>query len=152
MTASCWFRSSVRLKASLQLCGRETTESTLVKIIYCIKRLPALSLEEFHDYWLSKHALIVKEVAPVLRIRRYVQSHYFFDERLMPTVNSRGHKVAPYDGVTEVWWDSLEDLLAAGQTKEARAAGRRLWEDEKNFIDFESSTQFFSHEHVVIER
>jgi uncharacterized protein (TIGR02118 family) len=122
----------------------------VIKIIFCLKRLPTLWLEAFHNYWLEKHAPLVREVAPILRIRRYTESHYFADPRVSPAVEARGSAVGPYDGVAELWWDSVEDIIAAGASPEGRASGRRLLADEKNFIDLANSPLFYSQDHEII--
>jgi hypothetical protein len=103
---------------------------SLIKIVFCLARLPALSVEEFHAYWRDQHAPLVREAAPLLRIRRYTQSRYFSDPRIDPAVDARGCK--------------------AGSTREGRAAGRGLLADEKNFIDLPNSAHFFTREDVII--
>jgi uncharacterized protein (TIGR02118 family) len=123
---------------------------SLIKIVFCLARLPALSVEEFHAYWRDQHAPLVREAAPLLRIRRYTQSRYFSDPRIDPAVDARGCKVGPFDGVAELWWDIVEDIIAAGSTREGRAAGRGLLADEKNFIDLPNSAHFFTREDVII--
>jgi hypothetical protein len=118
--------------------------------MFCLRRLPTLTGEAFQDYWLNSHAPLVRSVAPILRIRRYVQSHTFSDSRLAPTIAVRGATVAPYDGVAELWWESIDDLLAVGATAESRAAGRSLLEDERRFIDLANSPLFYVQEREII--
>jgi len=122
----------------------------VIKIVFCLRRLPALSLETFQTYWYDQHAPLVREVADVLRIRRYTQGHTFEDPRISPGITARGCGVAPYDGIAELFWDSVEDIIAAGTTPEGRAAGRRLIADEKQFIDLENSSLFFTREREII--
>ena len=55
-----------------------------------------------------------------------------------------------YDGVAELWFDSLGALAAAGATPEGRAAGRRLVEDERTFIDLARSPVTVADEHALI--
>ena len=122
----------------------------MVKLMFCLRRLPALSTEEFQEYWLNTHAPLVRTVAPVLRIRRYVQCHSFVEARLAPGIVARGGSVTPYDGVAELWWDSIEDVIAGGSTSESRAAGRKLLEDERRFIDLSQSPLYFVREREII--
>jgi|SRR5581483_826073 len=122
----------------------------MIKIIFCLRRLPSLSREAFHSYWLDKHAPLVREVAPTLRIRRYVQSHTLTDPRIQGAADVRGCGVDAYDGVAELWWDSVEDIMAASSSPEGRTAGRRLLADEKNFIDLANSSLFFARENEVL--
>lgn len=122
----------------------------MIKILMCLRRLPSLTREEFQRYWLEEHAPLVRRHAPTLGMRRYTQSHTFIDPRIDAAATARGCGVESFDGVAEVWWDSIDDIIAAGATAEGRAAGRALLEDEKNFIDLEGSAIFFAEEHVVV--
>jgi heme-degrading monooxygenase HmoA len=56
----------------------------------------------------------------------------------------------PPDGVTELWWDSLEDLVAGFSGPAGEKAGRRLIEDEAKFIDFTTSRAFITQERQVV--
>ena len=122
----------------------------MVKLVFCLRRLPTLSVAEFHRYWGENHAELVRQHAATLRIRRYTQSHTFSDPRLSPLIESRGGQLDPFDGVAELWWDSVEDLVEAGSSTEGQIAGRALLRDEQTFIDLPNSPLFFSNEHLVI--
>jgi uncharacterized protein (TIGR02118 family) len=122
----------------------------MIKVIFCLRRLPGLRAEQFYAYWLEKHSPLVRKHAAVLRIKRYVQSHTFDHAELRPALEARGAGIPPYDGVAELWWDSLEDLRAAGRSEEGRKAGRALLADERKFIDLENSSIFYAREHVVV--
>ena len=123
----------------------------MVKLVYCIRRRADVTPEEFHRYWLEVHGPKVKSVAGALGARRYVQSHTTAPELNAMFVGSRG--LAPaFDGITEVWWDSLAALTAALATPEGAAAGRMLVEDEARFIDFAGSSVFMTNEHAIFDR
>ncbi len=126
----------------------------MIRITFCLTRRDELSLEEFQDYWLNKHAPLVKSVASTLRIKKYVQLHTReWPENDAARASRAGSlEAAPaiYDGVAELWWDSLEDLRAATATDEGRAAGRLLLEDEAKFIDFARSPLWYGEEHQII--
>ena len=47
----------------------------MVKLVFCLTRLPHLSREEFQRYWRERHGPLVRESAKALGIRRYVQVH-----------------------------------------------------------------------------
>lgn len=44
----------------------------MVKLVFCLRRLPRLSRAEFQAYWREKHGSLVQERAALLGIRRYV--------------------------------------------------------------------------------
>jgi uncharacterized protein (TIGR02118 family) len=122
----------------------------MIKLVFCLRRLSRLSREEFQRYWLESHGPLVRELAPALGVKRYVQVHTVtsaFSEAL-----SR-HRGAPddFDGVAELWWESVDEFARAGATKEGRDAGRRLLEDEKRFIDLARSPIWFGEEHVLVD-
>jgi EthD domain len=121
-----------------------------MKIVFCLRRLPTLSPDEFFQYWLQSHGPLVLRHAKALRIRRYTQGHSFVDARIAPAANARGCQVPPYDGVAEVYWETVEDLLDGASSPEGRAAGRALLEDERRFIDLPNSSLFFVREHDIV--
>lgn len=121
----------------------------VIKLIFCLRRRPTLSFEDFDRYWFERHAPLVRACAAPLNLKRYVQNPVFADPRLAPTIEARGSALPPFDGVAELWWDSLQDLLRAGETREGRAAGRALLEDERRFIDLANSRLLYSTEREI---
>jgi uncharacterized protein (TIGR02118 family) len=123
----------------------------MIKLIYCLRRRADISLEEFYRYWLDTHGPKVKSMAEALRARRYIQSHTCAPELNQIFANSRG--LAPaYDGVTEVWWDSVEEVKAAMASTAGAEAMATLMEDETRFIDFSQSRIFMTTEHAIFDR
>ena len=122
----------------------------MIKLVFPLRRLPSLSREEFQRYWFDVHGPLVRSVADVLAIRRYVQVHTLPDAVNAAVRASRG---APedYDGVAELWYDSLEALGAVVATEEGRAASLLLLEDERRFIDHAASPIWFAEERPVID-
>lgn len=122
----------------------------MLKMIFCLNRLPHLSREEFQRYWREQHAPLVSRHAASLGIRRYVQSHTVDDARLRPVAELRGSAGKEFDGVAELWWDSADALMAAISTEAGQLAGGELLEDEARFIDLPNSPVFFTEEHEVV--
>jgi hypothetical protein len=58
----------------------ETGETPLLKLTFCLRRKPGLSLAEFQDYWLNRHGPLVRRLQPALGMARYVQVHRRDDE------------------------------------------------------------------------
>jgi uncharacterized protein (TIGR02118 family) len=121
----------------------------MIKLSFCLRRLPHLTREEFQRYWRETHAPLVRSHAATLRIARYVQAHTLPAEASAAIRASRG---APeeYDGVAELWWESEADLAAATASEAGRAAGQALLDDERRFIDLARSPLFFSREHEIV--
>lgn len=123
----------------------------MLKCVYCVRRLPSLSFEEFCDYWLNRHGPLVRQHAATVGMKRYVQSHRIDNAELQAAAQVPRGITDSYDGITEVWWDSVETLMAALQTPEGQEANRILSEDEARFVDCANSAIFFSIEHTIFD-
>jgi uncharacterized protein (TIGR02118 family) len=121
----------------------------MIKLTFCLHRLPHLSREAFQKYWFEKHAPLVKKHSKLLGIRRYVQMHSATHE-LNAVIRAGRNAPEMYDGVAELWWDSFEALSAASDTPEGQAAGLELLEDERKFIDLHRSPLWFGEEKVIV--
>ena len=120
----------------------------MLKLVYCLRRKPELSVEDFQRYWRDVHAPLVAERAELLGIKRYVQAH-----TAMPEVNGvlqarNGGSPEPFDGVAELWVETLDAL--ASEDPAVQAAAADLLADEANFIDLARSPIWIAQEHVVI--
>jgi uncharacterized protein (TIGR02118 family) len=120
----------------------------MVKLVFCLRRLPHLSRADFQRYWRETHGPLVRRHAATLRIRRYVQLHTL-DHPLQEALRASRGGPEPFDGVAELWWDSPEDMTLDDPAW--RAAGAALLEDERRFIDLPRSPLWIGDEHAVIE-
>jgi uncharacterized protein (TIGR02118 family) len=108
----------------------------MVKVVYCISKRAGLTAEEFFRYWEKVHGPLG---ARIPRLRRLVQSRRV----IVP-----GDKHQPdYDGMAELWFDDVDDLLAARQSPEWKASSA----DEANFIDHNKIAYFVSEERVILD-
>lgn len=122
----------------------------MIKLTFCLRRQPHLSLEEFSDYWLNHHGRLAQRLKEHVGMVRYVQTHRrdmavnkaFEEERGAPE---------PYDGVAEAWWNSWEELEEIMKNPDSQKAFQEALEDEMNFIDLKRSPIWIGEEHVVIE-
>lgn len=122
----------------------------MIKLTFCLKRLPGLSREEFQTYWRERHAPLVQRHAKTLRIARYVQSHTLREGSAQALAQPRGSDGQDYDGVAELWWTDMASFAAAAQTDEGRAAGQELLDDEARFIDLPNSPIFLVEEREFV--
>ena len=121
----------------------------MIKFVFCLRRLPHLSRAEFLDYWLNTHGPLAVSLKTALGLHKYIQLHTIstpFDDGLR---ESRGGP-APFDGMVEAWWESMDALHHAVKDPAAQAAWAALMEDEKRFIDLENSPLWFAEEHVMV--
>lgn len=118
----------------------------MIKLIYCVRRLPHLSMAEFQSHWLEHHSQFGPRVKS---IRRYVQYHVLLDDPIREAMAQAGvSKVEPFDGVAIAWFDNLK-ALHEDLAKDATIA--EALEDEKHFIDHSRTTACVAEEHVVVE-
>jgi uncharacterized protein (TIGR02118 family) len=123
----------------------------MIKLVFCLRRLPHLSREEFQRYWREQHAPLVSRHAAALRIHRYVQVHTREDE-INPGLRASRGGPEEFDGVAELWWRNRDDFLAATVTEAGQRASRELLEDERRFIDLASSPLWVADEHEIVSR
>lgn len=90
----------------------------MIKRISFIRRRDGMSLDEFYAHWTGPHADIVKQM-PGLRGLRYCRV-----ERWTPAE-------AHWDGVGEIWFDSIE---AAERAFASEPVASLLAEDRKKFM------------------
>ena len=122
----------------------------MIKLTFCICRKTGMSFEDFDAHW-RKHAELVRKHAKDLRVQRYVQCLTLLNPGAQEGIRaSRNAEVSPYDGVAELWWDSLDDLTAARRSSEGAEAARILLEDERRFIGHVSSRLWYGTERPVI--
>ena len=120
----------------------------MIKLVFRLRRRPELSRDEFQRYWYETHAPLVRDRAQVLGILRYVQVHSLEDSVNAGLQRSRGGPPS-YDGVAELWYDSLESMRL-NRTEASSQAARDLLEDERKFIDLANSPLWFAEERPVV--
>lgn len=137
----------VKLQRSINTSQRRS----MIKLVFTLRRREDMTRAEFQRYWREQHAPLVKRHADALHIRRYVQVHARDTDIDEAVAGARGSEPRFYDGVAELWWDSVEELVAAFSSDAGQAAGRDLLEDEQRFIDLPRSPLWLGEENVVID-
>ncbi len=122
----------------------------MIKMVVQVFRKPELSAEEFKRYWIDVHGPLVKRVAPILRIKRYIQSHNLHSEEVAVFNKMRGWPGA-CEALAEVWWDSEAEMRAGMSSPESVAAQRELAEDEARFCDMTRMGAFLSSEVIILD-
>ena len=120
----------------------------MFKLFFCLRRRSDLSREQFLEHWHGIHADIARRGANALGAVKYVQNHTLslpINEALR---DSRGAP-EPFDGVVELWFESVEDVASTFHEPDARAAIKALLVDEPNFIDLEASPIFLAEAHPM---
>lgn len=99
----------------------------MFKAIILLKRKSELTHEEFADWWLNHHTLKVKTLPNVKKV-------------VFNLVDNDG----PFDGVSELWFDSKEDFEAAYATPEGKAVA------EDTLSKVETRERLFVTENLII--
>ncbi|HAQ03589.1 MAG: EthD domain-containing protein [Acidimicrobiales bacterium] len=122
----------------------------MLKLTFCMHRLPHLTREQFQNYWENKHPLSAPSNAvEVLGIRKYIQV-FPLSEADNSSVKKVRNGSNEFDGVAEIWIDDLETFTTKWKTGEGKEAFESFLEDEKNFVDWERSICFLAEEKVVL--
>ena len=123
----------------------------MLKITYCMRRLPHLSREEFQTYYRRTHTRVLSpEDAGHLEMRRYVQLHASSEEDCDGLDMDRGGEPS-FDAIAEIWLDDHDVWEQKWNSEEGRAVLRQLMDDEKNFVDWSRSVMTCSRELVFID-
>jgi len=113
----------------------------MVKYIICATRKAGMTWEEFDGYWRNHHGAVVKSVPEFMRhVRKYVQCHLV---RGAAPLGAAGD----YDGVAELWFDSVEELETA--FREPRYL-ETIRPDELTFVDLSKCISFITEEVQVV--
>ena len=120
----------------------------MIKLVYCLTKRADIDPDRFYRYWLEEHGPLVKSVAEAIGASRYVQSHTILPELNELMIESRGLQ-PPYDGVTEVWWETMAALEQGMSSPTGVEAQTKLIEDGARFIDFNQSRVFMTEEHLI---
>lgn len=100
-------------------------DTPFVKMMTFFHRKPGMTMEEFSDYWLNKHAPLVHRTPGLVR---YVQNHV-----LPETVNN----LEPiFDGVAELWWPDMDSFQKAKISPEL---AKEQMKDSVNFTNVKTA-------------
>ncbi len=113
----------------------------MLKQVLLLKRRPGMSREEFIDYYENHHSKLVEPF--MTQARRYVRRY------ATPQKNPITGAVVEldFDVITEIWWDSREDLKAAGRKIVESGISRAIYEDEEKLFATHDNPIFFVEEY-----
>ena len=110
----------------------------MIKVYALLPRRPDISAEEFHHHWATVHR---KHALRITRLRRYVQAHRL-DRDLA------GIDTAPYDGIPEVWYDSLASAIGQSSDPDYTEHAQR---DEPSFVEMARIAWVMTDERLVLD-
>ena len=114
---------------------------TWLKVSCFLTRRPDLSHDEFHRYWTEVHTpMLAKPMPGAPPIHRYIQLQTIPED--VPALQT-----ALYDGVAEIWFDSLADAAAMFTSEHYYNV---VAKDEENFLDRTKTAFLYAHEKSII--
>lgn len=121
----------------------------MIKVVFLMRRKPGMAFETFSDYWLNSHVKLIRQYAGPLKILKYVQSHALPSD-VMQTFRPEWDDTNAWDGIAEVWLESLDVLRQSRGTTEMDRIQDILLADEASFVDLERSTVIVTQEHEIL--
>jgi uncharacterized protein (TIGR02118 family) len=114
----------------------------VIKIVRLVKRRPDLTLVQFKDYWLTRHAEHERRAIASTSLQKVVASIATGEVAL-------GATVPPFDGMVALYFQSVEEARSTFSGP-ATAAMR---EDAKNFVALDQAQpQILADEYLVAEK
>lgn len=116
----------------------------MIKLCVLCPRRPDLTLEQFEDHWRNVHGPLFSNQPEVKQyVRKYIQVHSTgkqLDNRGFPSVSQ-------YDGVAEIWFDTMEDIPKVFSSENFNTI---IAQDEAKFIDRDNIRWIYATENIVI--
>lgn len=112
----------------------------MIKKIVLVRAKPGMAKDDFFKYWFEQHAPLAHAVP---EIRRYIQNHVTQVRGDRPDIPTSG---APFDGIVETWYDTVEAMERANTTPE----GAILRTDSTKFVG--SIQAYYVDEKIIIDR
>ena len=113
----------------------------MVKVVRFVKRRKDMTREQFKAYWFNEHSKLEKMVAEKTPVRKIIAS--------FATGEMIGGKEPPFDGMVELYFNSVEDMRAMFQSE---VPGIML-KDEENFVDrSEEPVRVVTEEYLMSEK
>ena len=109
----------------------------MIKSIGLFKRKPGLSQEEFAKHYEEVHAPLALKYFSTL-FKRYVRNH---------VITPPGAEEPEFDCVTEIWFESMEDMKTVADFWQSEA-GEVIRRDEETFMDRDKLISFIVEEKV----
>jgi hypothetical protein len=121
----------------------------MVKLVQCIRRRPAMTVEEFRAAW-EGYGERLRDVAIELGASRVTLSTTLETPLNDALAAARG-SIEPFDGVAEIAWPRGTDLLTDATNPATRARIARLRGLQETFAEPGHSAFFFVHEQSILD-
>ena len=115
----------------------------MIKLCVLCPRKPDLTLEQFEAHWRNIHGPLFSSQPEAQQfVKKYIQVHSTGEQ-----LKSDFPPVAAYDGIAEIWFDSMEDIPKVFESDNFKTI---IAQDEAKFIDRDSIRWIYATENIVI--
>ncbi len=112
----------------------------MLKFTFLIRRTEGMSKEAFVDHHRNNHAPLFMSIPESEKyVKKYVVSH---------PVEIAGFPAAQYDGITDIYFSSIEDFHAFFASENYKL---KVHPDESNFIKLNEVVSLVSDEKTVVD-
>lgn len=122
----------------------------MIKLVVEVWKKPEMSFHEFTRRWRDRHGALVKHHASAMGFVRYVQSHKQLSEAIETFTKERGFQ-SPPDGLSELWWESIDEMQRALASHKGQVASAELEADERQFCDTRKLSAFLAVEETIFD-
>jgi len=113
----------------------------MIKVIMPMKRRPGMSIDEFRDYYETKHRVIGEKYLSgyaIKYIRRFTE----------PLPDRSGSITDPeFDVLMEIWYPDMETFEACGKILQEPEIKKEINEDEEKIFDLSMMRSYIVEEH-----
>ncbi len=113
----------------------------MIKVIMPMKRRPGMSIDEFRDYYETKHRVIGEKYLSgyaIKYIRRFTE----------PLPDRSGNITDPeFDVLMEIWYPDMETFEACGKNLQEPEIKKEINEDEEKIFDLSMMRSYIVEEH-----
>ncbi len=121
----------------------------MIKLVFCVKKKPELSVVEFRKRWLD-HQIFTRSIAKAMHATRITHSLTLVIEENEVFQLTRG-TAEPFDALMEIWWEDSAPIKAGLRDKQIHEMILRMRADQNNLVDRSRSMIFFASEDQVEE-
>lgn len=118
-----------------------------MKIICLLRRKAGLTHEQFRQYYEAHHVKLALEIIPFFSA--YTRNYLINDDTYEPNHLDSVPPPPPYDVVTEINFASKVDYQAMVDALADPVIGKRIADDEEQFLDRSAMIMFFVDEHIT---
>jgi len=131
---------------------RAFPDSSIVKLIYCVRCLPGLTRAQAQLHWNACHGAVSRQDIRYSVLSKYVQAHNIDSTFVDDLVKLRGYEANPrFIGHAEAWLDTQAPPKDVPEEEAAEVVAMSM-DDIDHFADKTISQVYATNEHFIIDK